>query len=73
VYTAFWSGYLRERDHLEDTCARYEDDIKMEIEEVGWGSIDYIDYAQDTKMWRAVVNAVMNLRVPLNTKRFLIN
>jgi hypothetical protein len=42
---------------------RWEDNIKMNLQEVGWG-MDWIELAQDTDRWRAVVNAVMNLRVP---------
>jgi hypothetical protein len=42
---------------------RWEDNIKMDPEEVGWG-VDWIELAQDRDRWRAVVNAVMNLRVP---------
>jgi len=40
-----------------------EDNIKLNLQEVGCGSIDLIDLAQDRARWRAVVNAVMNLRV----------
>jgi hypothetical protein len=36
----------------------------MDVQEVGWGDVDWIDLAQDRGKWRAVVNAVMNLRVP---------
>jgi hypothetical protein len=43
---------------------RWEDNIKMDLQEVGWGGMDWIDMAQDTDRWRALVNAVMNLRVP---------
>jgi len=42
---------------------RWEDNIKMDIQEVGCGGIDWIDRAQDRDRWRALVNAVMNLRV----------
>ena len=38
--------------------------IKMGIQEVEWGGLDWIDLAQDRDRWRAVVNAVMNLWVP---------
>jgi hypothetical protein len=36
----------------------------MDIEEIGFGDVDWIDLAQDRDRWRAVVNTVMNLRVP---------
>jgi hypothetical protein len=42
---------------------RWEDNIKMDLREVGWGGVDWIDLAQDRDMWRALVNAAMNLRV----------
>ena len=43
---------------------RWEDNIKMDLQEVGCGGIDLIDLAQDRDGWRAVVNVVMNYRVP---------
>jgi hypothetical protein len=42
---------------------RWEDNIKMDLQDVGWG-MDLIELAQDRDRWRALVNAVMNLRVP---------
>ena len=42
---------------------RWEDNIKMDLQEVGCGSMDWIELAQDRNSWRAVVNAVMNLRI----------
>jgi len=42
---------------------RWEDNIKMDLQEVGWG-MDWIELAQDRDRWRALVNTVMNLRVP---------
>ena len=44
--------------------SRLQDDIKMDLHEVGWGGMDWIALAQDTERWRALVNAVMNYRVP---------
>jgi hypothetical protein len=43
---------------------RWEDNIKMDLQEVGLGGMDWIDMAQDRDRWRALVNAVMNVRVP---------
>ena len=43
---------------------KWEDNIKMVIQEVGCGGMDWIELAQDRYRWRALVNAVMNLRVP---------
>jgi hypothetical protein len=40
------------------------DNIKVDLGEVGWDGIDWIDLAQDRDPWRALVNVVMNLRVP---------
>jgi len=43
---------------------RWEDNIMMDLREVGCGGIDWFELAQDRDRWRALVNAVMNLRVP---------
>jgi hypothetical protein len=43
---------------------RLVDNIRMDLGEVGWGDVDWIVLAQDRNRWRAVVNSVLNLRVP---------
>ena len=43
---------------------RWEDNIKMDLQEVGGGRGDWMELAQDRDRWRALVSAVMNLRVP---------
>jgi hypothetical protein len=48
---------------LERPRRRWKDGIKMDLRQIGWGSVDWIHLAQDSDRWRAVVNAVMNLRV----------
>jgi hypothetical protein len=42
---------------------RWEDGIRMDLRETGWGSVDWIQLAKDRDWWRALVNTVMNLRV----------
>jgi hypothetical protein len=43
---------------------RWMDNIRMELGEVGWGDVNWIGLAQDRSRWRALVNSVLNLRVP---------
>jgi hypothetical protein len=43
---------------------RWVDNIRMNLGEVGWGDVDWIGLAKDRKRWRALVNSVLNLRVP---------
>jgi hypothetical protein len=50
---------------------RWEDNTKMDLKEVEWGGVDWIDLAQDRDRWRALLNAVVNLRVPQNVGNFL--
>jgi hypothetical protein len=43
---------------------RWVDNIKIDLVKVGWGDVDWIGLAQDKDRWRALVNSVLNLRVP---------
>jgi hypothetical protein len=43
---------------------KWSDNIRMDLVEVGWGEVDWIGLAQDRDRWRALVNSVLNLRVP---------
>ena len=56
-------GKLERKKHLEDLGADGEDDVKIGVQEVGWGGMDSIDLACDRDLWRARVNALVNLGV----------
>jgi hypothetical protein len=51
------------RRPLDRPGRRWEDNIKMDLQDVGWG-MDWIELAQDRDRWRALVNAVINIRIP---------
>jgi hypothetical protein len=46
---------------------RWVDNIKIDLREIGWGGLDWIDVAKDRDKWRALLNTAMNLRVPEST------
>jgi transposase len=47
------------------------DNIKVNLQDVGWGGMDWIEFPQDRGRWWALVNAVMNLQFPQNVGNFL--
>jgi hypothetical protein len=49
---------------------RWVNNIKMDLRETGWDGMDWIDLAQDMDQWRALMNTIMNLRVPQNARKF---
>jgi hypothetical protein len=50
---------------------RWVDNIKMDLREIGWDGMDWVDVAQDRDQWRVLLNTVMNLQVPLNAGKLL--
>jgi hypothetical protein len=50
---------------------RWVDNIKMDVREVVWDGMEWIELAQVRDQWRVLVNTVMNLRVPKNSGKFL--
>jgi len=59
-----WWVNQREGDHWGDLGVGMVDNIRMDLQEVGCGYMDWIWLAQDIDRWRTLVSAVMNLRVP---------
>jgi len=64
VIQGFVWGNLKGKTPLGKHRRRWEDNIKMDLQEVGCGGLDWMELAQDRDRWWAFANAVMNLRVP---------
>jgi len=63
VYRVWW-GNVRGKRPIRRPRRRWEDNIKMGLQEVGYGGVDWIELVQDRDWWRSLVNAVMNFLVP---------
>ena len=70
VHTAFWWGNSRKKDDLVNQSVDWRMILKMIYKKCD-GDVDCIDMAQDRDRCRALVNAVMNFRIPLNVGNFL--
>ena len=57
-------GKTKRKRSLGRPSHRWEDNIKMDLQDVRCGGMDWIKLAQERERWRELVNAVMNLRVP---------
>jgi hypothetical protein len=57
-------GNPERKRQLRRPRRRWVDNIKMDLREIGWDVIDWIDLTQDRDQWRALVNTVMNFRFP---------
>jgi len=70
-------GVLVGKSERKGRCVRlrhrWEDNIKVDLQEVGCGNMVWIELARDRDRWRALVNAAMNLRVAQNAGNFLTN
>jgi hypothetical protein len=71
MHIGFWWEKPKGKRPLGRPRRRLEDNIKMDLREIGWGGMDWIDMAQDRDQWGALVNTVMILRVPSNIGIFL--
>jgi hypothetical protein len=57
-------GKPEQKRPLERARRRWVDNIKMDLREIGWDGVDWVDMAQDRDWWRVLVNTILNLRVP---------
>jgi hypothetical protein len=57
MHIEYWWESQKERDH-------WEDNIRMDLREIGWDGVDWINMTQDRDQWRDLVNTILNLRVP---------
>jgi hypothetical protein len=64
-------GKTRRKEPLGRPRHGCVDNIKMDLREIGWGVMDWIDLSQDSDELMAFVNTVMSLRVPQNVRKFL--
>jgi hypothetical protein len=64
MHIGYWRGKPEGKRPTGRPRSRWVDNIKMDIREIGWDGVDLIVLPQDRDQWRALVNTVLNLRVP---------
>jgi hypothetical protein len=64
MHIGYWWGKTEGKRPLGRPRPRWADNIKIDLREIGWDGMDCIDLARYRDQWRAVVNTVMNFRVP---------
>jgi hypothetical protein len=60
----WWESQKKREQTLGRPRRMWVDNIQMDLREIGWDGIDWIEPAQDRDQWKALVNTMMNLRVP---------
>jgi hypothetical protein len=64
AYTGLWWGNILGERPLGRPKRRWKGNLKIDLQEIGCGGVDWVELAQDRDRWQALVTAVMNLRVP---------
>jgi hypothetical protein len=64
MHVGYWWESQKERSPLGRPRHRWVNNNKMDLGEIGWDGMDWIDLAQDRDRWRALVNTAMNIPVP---------
>jgi hypothetical protein len=73
MYTNVLTRELEGKGQLGRPRRRWKDNIRMDFREVGREVVDWVHLARDRDQWRALVNTVINLRVPKKAGNFLTN
>jgi hypothetical protein len=71
AYAGFWWGKPEGKRPLERLWRKWQDNIKMNLQEVGCGGMDWIELALDRNRWWALMNAVINFPVSIKCGEFL--
>jgi hypothetical protein len=64
MHIGYWWGNPEGKRPLVRPRRMWADNIKLDLREIEWDSVDWIDMAQDRDKWRALENTVLNIRIP---------